>query len=59
MQRLQDAMAMELRISGINELHNQNKEIALQFQNLCKNNYNELLKFVKNKVANWTGKDSE
>ncbi|WP_407457809.1 type I restriction endonuclease subunit R [Fibrobacter sp.] len=51
-QRLQDAMAMELRISGINELHNQNKEIALQFQNLCKNNYNELLKFVKNKVAN-------
>jgi type I restriction enzyme R subunit len=51
-QKLQDAMAMELRLSGIQELRNQNKEIALQFQNLCKSNYNELLKFVRTKVAN-------
>ena len=46
-QKLQDAMAKELRLSGIKELRDQNKEIALQFQNLCKSNYNELLKFCK------------
>lgn len=46
-QKLQDAMAMELRMSGIKELKDQNKEIALQFQNLCKSNYNELLKYCK------------
>lgn len=46
-QKLQDAMAMELRMSGIKELKDQNREIALQFQNLCKSNYNELLKFCK------------
>ena len=44
-QKLLDAMAMELRMSGIKELRDQNKGIALQFQNLCKSNYNELLKF--------------
>lgn len=44
-QKLQDAMAMELRMSGISKLKDQNREIALQFQNLCKSNYNELLKF--------------
>lgn len=46
-QKLQDAMAKELRLSGIKELQDQNKEIALQFLNLCKSNYNELLKFFK------------
>ena len=46
-QRLYDAMAMELRMSGIKELRDQNKEIALQFQNLCKNNYNELLNYCR------------
>lgn len=46
-QKLQDAMAQVLRLSGIKELRDQNKEIALQFQNLCKSNYNELLKFCK------------
>ena len=51
-QKLQDAMAKELRMSGFKELKDQNKEISLQFQNLCKSNYNELLKFVKTKVAN-------
>lgn len=46
-QKLQDAMAMALRMSGIRELKDQNKEIALQFRNLCMNDYNELLKFCK------------
>ena len=46
-QRLYDAMAMELRMSGIKELRDQNKEIALQFQNLCKSNYNELLNYCR------------
>lgn len=46
-QKLQDSMAQVLRLSGIKELRDQNKEIALQFQNLCKSNYNELLKYCK------------
>ena len=46
-QKLQDAMAKELRLSGIGELKDQNREIALQLHSLCKSNYNELLKFCK------------
>lgn len=46
-QKLQDAIAKELRLSGIKELRDQNKEIALQLLNLCKSNYNELLRFCK------------
>lgn len=46
-QKLQDAMAKELRLSGIGEMKDQNREIALQLHSLCKSNYNELLKFCK------------
>ena len=52
MQKLRDAIAMELRMSEFKGLQDQNNEIAIQLQDLCKKNYNELLRFVKSKAAN-------